>query len=138
MAHDTSSLKVYKRYPLTNIAVYNGVTLAHYGLGGAGIIVGYARWPLLGWVAGLVYLVFALAQMYVVMPLVVCPSCAYRRIEGARCVSAMNLVSARIAPVAPPEDFALRAREEAERSGGGLAVDRVETMWVTRVPVDHS
>ena len=110
MAHDTSSLKVYKRYPLTNIAVYNGVTLAHYGLGDAGIIVGYARWPLLGWVAGLVYLVFALAQMYVVMPLVVCPSCAYRRIEGARCVSAMNLVSARIAPVAPPEDFALRAR----------------------------
>lgn len=64
--------------------------------------MGYAHWPVLGWTAGLVYPAFALGQRYVLMPLVVCPSCAYRRIEGARCVSAMNLVSARIAPLADP------------------------------------
>ena len=28
--------KVYAKYPLANIAIYNGVTLAHYGLGAAG------------------------------------------------------------------------------------------------------
>ncbi len=109
MAVDTGSRKVYRHYPLANIVIYNGVTLAHYALGAVGIVVGYARWPLLAWTVGLVYLVFALGQMYVLMPLVVCPSCAYRRMDGARCVSAMNLVSARIAPLADPEEFARRA-----------------------------
>jgi hypothetical protein len=102
--------KVYTHYPLANIAVYNGVTLAHYGLGASGLLLGYARWPMLSWTAGMVYLVFALGQMYVLMPLMVCPSCAYRRIDGARCISAMNLVSARIAPLADPDDFPKRAR----------------------------
>jgi hypothetical protein len=102
--------KVYTHYPLANIAVYNGVTLAHYGLGAVGLLLGYARWPTLSWTAGMVYLAFALGQMYVLMPLMVCPSCAYRRIEGARCVSAMNLVSPRIAPLADPDGFAQRAR----------------------------
>jgi hypothetical protein len=106
---DTSAFTVYRRYPPTNIVIYNGVTLAHYGLGSAGIILGYARWPALGWTVGLIYLAFALGQMYVLMPLIVCPSCAYRRIDGARCISAMNLVSARIAPLADFEDFPLRA-----------------------------
>lgn len=101
--------KVYARYPLANIAIYNGVTLAHYGLGAAGIMLGYARWPTLAWTIGLVYLVLALGQMYVLMPLTVCPSCIYRRLDGARCVSAMNLVSARIAPPADEGDFGRRA-----------------------------
>ena len=109
MAVDTSSLKVYKRYPLANLAIYNGVTPAHYGLGAAGIILGHGRWPALAWGAGLLYLVFALAQMYVLMPLVVCPSCAHRRIDDARCISALNLVSAGIAPLGDPEDFPPRA-----------------------------
>jgi len=102
--------RVYTHYPLANIVIYNGVTAAHYGLGAAAIVLGYGRWPVLAWTTGLAYLVFALGQMYVLMPLVVCPSCAYRRIAGARCVSAMNLVSARIAPLADPEEFPLRAR----------------------------
>ncbi|MEI6725213.1 MAG: hypothetical protein WCN81_03185 [Actinomycetes bacterium] len=101
--------KVHARYPLANIVIYNGVTLAHFGLGAAGIVLGYARWPTAAWTIGLVYLVFALGQMYVLMPLSVCPSCVYRRLEGARCVSAMNLVSARIAPLADEGDFGRRA-----------------------------
>ena len=101
--------KVYARYPLANIAIYNGVTLAHFGLGAAGIVLGYARWPTAAWTIGLVYLVFALGQMYVLMLLSVCPSCVYRRLDGARCVSAMNLVSARIAPLADEGDFGRRA-----------------------------
>lgn len=101
--------KVYARYPLANIAIYNGITFAHYGLSVAGIVLGYARWPALGWTTGLVYLVFAFGQMYILMPLTVCPSCVYRRLEGARCVSAMNLVSARMTPLADEGDFGRRA-----------------------------
>ena len=67
--------RVYAHYPLANVAIYNGVTLTHYGFGAAGIILGYSRWPALAWVAGLVYLAFAFGQMYVLMPLMVCPSC---------------------------------------------------------------
>ena len=100
---------VYARYPLANIAIYNGVAVAHYGLGTAGLVLGYARWPALAWTVGLVYLMFALGQMYILMPLNVCPSCVYRRLEGARCVSAMNLVSTRIAPLADEGDFGRRA-----------------------------
>jgi hypothetical protein len=101
--------EVYRRYPARNIAIYNGATLAHFGLGAAGIVLGYGRWPVVGWAIGLDYLVFALGQMYVMMPLVVCPSCAYRRMDGARCISAMNVVSARIAAVADPGAFPRRA-----------------------------
>jgi hypothetical protein len=102
--------EVYQRYPAANVAIYNGATLAHYGLGAAGIVVGYDRWPVAGWIAGLAYLLFALGQMYVMMPLVVCPSCTYRRLEGGRCISALNLVSARLAPLADPDRFPLRAK----------------------------
>lgn len=55
--------EVYRRYPATNVAIYNGATLAHYGLGDTGIVVGYDRWPVAAWVAGLGYLLFALGQM---------------------------------------------------------------------------
>jgi hypothetical protein len=102
--------EVYRRYPAVNIAIYNGATLAHYGLGAAGVLIGYDRLPVLAWVVGVGYLLFALGQMYVMMPLVVCPSCAYRRLDGARCVSAMNLVSARLAPLAETDAFPLRAK----------------------------
>jgi hypothetical protein len=102
--------EVYRRYPAVNIAIYTGATLAHYGLGAAGVLIGYDRWSVLAWVVGLGYLLFALGQMYVLMPLVVCPGCAYRRLEGARCVSAMNVVSARLAPLAETDAFPLRAK----------------------------
>jgi hypothetical protein len=102
--------EVYQRYPATSVAIYNGATLAHYALGAAGIIVGYDRWPVVAWAAGLGYLLFAHGQMYVMMPMVVCPSCTYRRIDGARCISGMNAVSARLTPLADHDSFPLRAR----------------------------
>jgi hypothetical protein len=102
--------EVYRRYPAANIVVYNGVTLAHYSLGAAGIVVGYERWPVVAWLLGAAYLLSSLGQMYVMMPLVVCPSCTYRRLEEARCISAMNLVSARLRQPADPDRFPLRAK----------------------------
>ena len=56
----------------------------------------YDRWPVLAWVVAIAYLVVALGQMYVVMPLVVCPSSVHA-MAGGRCVSGMNLVAAGLA-----------------------------------------
>jgi hypothetical protein len=110
MQAQSRDLGTYKRYPLRNVLMYNGTTVAHFALGCLGIILGYDRWPRLGWVLGLVYLVFALAQMYLLMPLMVCPSCVYRRLGGSRCVSALNLVSARLVAPTDADDFPNRGK----------------------------
>src|SRR5664280_679454 len=86
----TAGAPIYKVYPLTSVILYNGVTLAHFGLGMLGILVGFRTWPTLAWILAVAYVLFALTQMYVLMPLKVCPTCAYRRIDGARCISALN------------------------------------------------
>ena len=101
---------VYRIYPLASVLLYNGVTLAHFGLGMVGILVGFRTWPMLAWILAVAYLLFALTQIYVVMPLKVCPACAYRRMEGARCVSALNVISARLTAPRDPDRFSQRAR----------------------------
>ena len=78
---------VYRSYPLRDVALYNGVTLLHFGLAGSGLLLAYERWPTLAWVLAITYLVVALGQMYVMMPLVVCAACAYATMPDARCVS---------------------------------------------------
>ena len=100
--------EVYRVYPRRSVALYNGVTLLHFGLGAAGLLVVYGRWPALAWVLTLVYLVIALGQMYVMMPLVVCAACVYRTMPGSRCVSGLNVVAARFARDVPLDQFAAR------------------------------
>jgi len=39
---------VYRTYPGWSVALYNVVTLFHFGLGAAGILIAYDRWPTLG------------------------------------------------------------------------------------------
>lgn len=108
--------ELYTRYPLFNVLTYNGVTILHFSLGGIGIILGYAfsfmgtdlSW--LGIVLGLLYLVFAFGQMYVLMPLMVCPNCMYYGMADARCISGKNLLSRKIAREGRREDFPKRAQ----------------------------
>ena len=102
------SVAVYRVYPWSSVALYNGATLLHFGLGTAGLIVAYDRWPALALALGCAYLAFVLVQMYVLMPLTVCPSCAYRTMSGARCVSALNILSARITGTRPASEFPRR------------------------------
>jgi hypothetical protein len=71
-----------------------------------------AGWPALAWVLATAYLVAALGQMYVVMPLRVCVACAYATMPGARCMSGLNLVAARLRP-APPDEFEARRTQGA-------------------------
>ncbi len=67
----------------------------------------------LSWLAylfGAVYLAFAFAGMYLVMPLTVCPNCVYYGMKDAVCISGLNVISVRIAKKRDIKDFSKRAR----------------------------
>ena len=99
--------KVYSKYPLSNILIYNGTTVAHFVLGGLGIIYGYSfSWA--GYLFGALYLGFAFVQMYGIMPFEVCPNCVYYRMENSICISGLNLFSRKIAKQGNIKDLSNR------------------------------
>ena len=83
--------------------------MLHFLLGGFGIMLGYSFSPWAGWVFGGLYLAFAFVEMYLVMPMTVCPRCVYRRIPNSRCINGLNIVSRRLAPEGKVSDFGKRA-----------------------------
>ncbi|MFX1320475.1 MAG: hypothetical protein ACFFAQ_02415 [Promethearchaeota archaeon] len=100
--------KLYKKYSFLRVSIYEISTILHYLIGGLGLIIGYAfLW--LGYLFGLIYIIFAFLQMYILMPLTVCPNCVYYRMEGSRCVSGLNKISRKIAKEGKPEVFPKRA-----------------------------
>ncbi|UCG69162.1 MAG: hypothetical protein JSV09_15480 [Thermoplasmata archaeon] len=101
--------KVYKRYPKSSLLIYNGTTISHFLLGGIGIIFGYNFSPY-SLLFGIIYLAFAFGEMYILMPLKVCPNCVYYRMKGSLCVSGMNIVTRRIVREGDPKDFPNRAK----------------------------
>jgi hypothetical protein len=101
--------KLHTRYPLSSIVIYNGSTVVHYLLGGIGIIIGYNFSSWVGYLLAAMYLVFSFVEMYIVMPLTVCPNCVYYKIEDALCISGLNVISKKIAKEGNPENFAKRA-----------------------------
>jgi len=107
---------MYTRYPSSSIFIYNAITVLHFLLGGAGFILGYGYWA--GWALGIVYAVFAFTEMYLVMPLKVCPNCVYYRLDKSICISGMNLLSKRIASAGAVSDF-------PRRSGGPFCPDNL-------------
>ncbi len=106
MKDDTK--KLYTRYPLKNILIYNGATILHYSLGGIGIILGYGGWP--GYLVGILYMLFSFGEMYLHMPLKVCPNCVYYRLENSICISGLNRVSRKITGEGNIDNFGNRAR----------------------------
>jgi hypothetical protein len=102
--------KLYRRYPLSSVLIYNLATVLHFLLGGIGIILGYSFSSWAGIGVGLLYLAFAFGEMYLLMPLTVCPNCVYYRMDDSRCISGLNLVSKRIASEGDPRHFARRAQ----------------------------
>ncbi len=106
MTEKKQKATLYTRYPLSSILIYNGTTILHFLLSGIGIIVGYKS--LISYLFGVLYLAFAFIEMYVMMPLTVCPNCAYYRLEDSLCISGLNVVSKRIAKKGDPKDFAKR------------------------------
>jgi hypothetical protein len=108
MSSQKESAKLYTRYPLSSVLLYNGTTTAHFALGGIGMILGYGSW--IGYLLGPVYLAFAFAEMYVLMPSRVCPKCVYYRLDNSLCISGLNIVSRKIAQEGNSKDFPERAR----------------------------
>ena len=101
--------KLYLRYPLSSVLIYNGSTILHFLLGGIGITLGYGFSPWAGYTFGVLYLVFSFVDMYVVMPLTVCPNCVYYPAKDSLCVSGLNVLSKKIAKEGDLNDFPGRA-----------------------------
>lgn len=99
--------KLYTRYPMSSVLIYNGSTILHFLLGGIGIGLSYPFW--VGYIFGPFYFVFAFVEMYVVMPLIVCPNCVYSQMEGSLCVSGLNVFSRKASREGDPKNFARRA-----------------------------
>lgn len=100
--------KLYKKYSFLRVFIYELSTILHYLIGGLGLIIGYTfLW--LGYLIGLTYIIFAFLQMYILMPLTVCPNCVYYRMEDSRCVSGLNKISRKLAKEGNQEDFPKRA-----------------------------
>lgn len=105
----SAKARVYVHYPKSSVLAYDASTVAHYVLGGVGIMLGFG----FSWVANLfggLYMAFSFGQMYVLMPLTVCPKCVYYRMEGSLCVSGMNVVSRKVARQGRLEDFPRRGQ----------------------------
>lgn len=102
--------RLYFRYPLWSVALYNGCTILYFLLGGAEIIFGYrfSWWAAIG--CGVLYLAFSFAEMYAMMPQDVCPNCAYYHEKGARCISGLNIRAQKTAPPGDQKQFRRRAR----------------------------
>jgi hypothetical protein len=98
---------LYTKYPLPSVLIYNGVTFLHFLLGGAGIMLGYLSWT--GYSLGIAYLLFAFTEMYLLMPIRVCPNCPYYKLGNSICISGLNLVSRKLAKEGNVGDFSRRA-----------------------------
>ena len=118
----------FRRYPLWRVLLTNGLTFVHYVVGASAIVFAYPNYPILGWPIGLAYFVYAAVQLYVLMPLVVCPSCVYRGIQGGRCPSGLNLISARLSR-APMQTAGFDTRTEGTLCQSSLC------LWSLVVPL---
>lgn len=107
LSQNSKKAELYTRYPVSSILIYNGSTALHYLIGGAGIIIGYNSW--IGLLFGVLYMGLSFAEMYVLMPLKVCPNCPYYRIHNSLCISGLNVLSRKIASVGDVKDFSKRA-----------------------------
>ncbi len=101
--------RLYQRYPATSILIYHGTTILHFVLGGIGIVLGYSFAAWAGTLFGALYLVLALAEMYVLMPLAVCPNCVYYRMGESVCITGLNEVARKFAKAGDARDFPKRA-----------------------------
>ncbi len=120
--------RAFRRYPLWRVLCLNGLTVLDYVVGCAAILLAYRSYPIVGLPVGLAYLVFAVVQLYVLMPLVVCPGCVYRTVVNGRCPSGLNLISARLCPPSP------NALEFRERAHGALCQNSL-CLWSLVLPV---
>jgi hypothetical protein len=71
-------------------------------------MLAYGHWW--GVSIGSVYLVFALVEMYLLMPLKVCPDCPYYSLKNSLCISGLNVVSRKLTRGGNIQEFSQRAK----------------------------
>lgn len=99
----------YSRYPLKNVITYNLVTILHYIFGFAGIL--YAlNFSNTAQIAAVFYVSFAFVQMYVLMPIMVCPNCVYTKKPGMFCVTGLNIIARKLPVEGDINNFADRGK----------------------------
>lgn len=105
-----SKAKLYSRFPITSVLIYNVSTILHFLIGG--LIISYTRmfWGEIGIVPGILYFVFAFTDMYLIMPYSVCRDCVYFKLENGLCISGLNLISRKLFKEGKPSDFPKRAK----------------------------
>jgi len=124
------SVASLRRYPVWRVLGLNALTVLAYCAATLAIVVAYRPWPVVGWPVGLSYATFALVQLYVFKPLVVCPGCTYRDIDDGRCPSGLNLLSRRLCPTSA-DTTGFR-----ERGSGLLCQNRLSRWsWILPVPL---
>ncbi len=106
----TAKAKIYTRYPSSSVLIYNSSTTLHFLLGGTGLAISYNFWSLAGYALGLVYLLLSFVEMYVIMPIKVCPNCVYYQEKDSLCISGLNLISKKFARAGDPKRFHMRAK----------------------------
>ena len=128
VAAERGSVTSFRRYPLWRVLGFNGLTILHYAIGCAAVALAYPSYPVIGLPLSAAYLVFALVQLYVLMPVIVCPGCVYRTIHTGRCATGLNVLSARLCPSAPA------ATGFEERAHGALCQSSL-CLWSLILPV---
>jgi hypothetical protein len=100
---------VYQRYPLKSVAIYNLVTVLHYVLGFVGILIAFDS-SSIGKIIATAYISFAFLQMYVLMPMIVCPNCVYTKKLNMFCISGLNIIARKYFPNGDISNFGNRGK----------------------------
>lgn len=100
--------KNYIKYPFSSILLYNGVTILHFLLGGIGIIIGY-DFTNFNYLLGILYLGFSFTEMYILMPIMVCPNCIYHILDNSCCISGLNIISKKVTKKGEVKNFGKRS-----------------------------
>lgn len=101
--------ELYTRYPFPSVFIYNASTILHFTVGGLILCATNKFIGPWGIAIGLLYILFAHFEMYIMMPLQVCKNCVYYRLSGGLCISGLNAVAKKIARPGNPSDFPKRA-----------------------------
>ena len=101
--------ELYNQYPLSSVFIYNASTILHFMAGGLLLCATNKFIGPWGIAIGLLYILFAHFEMYIMMPLQVCKNCSYFRLDGGLCISGLNMIAKKIARLGNPSDFPKRA-----------------------------
>lgn len=98
----------FSKYPLKSLLIYYLATILHYLFGYFGILIAF-DYSSAGKIVSAAYLCFAIVQMYILMPMMVCPNCAYTNKPEMLCISGLNVIARKFFPKGDLNNFKSRS-----------------------------